>query len=153
MYFARVYSSVGNGWCAPARRCGSGQTIATPVNTPSSGLRLLVRWSSASRVGWRFQVRYLQLAAAMVILEDGAPTCAWSSSAACVSNPGDWCSKRVRPAVCGFPAVSKIAAVAKCLCFGPNPGEFSPLLGRCQLFTWSSERSNWSRRGHGKVML
>ena len=40
-------------------------------------------------------------------------TCAWSSSAACVSNPGDWCSKCVRPAVCGFPAVSKIAAVAK----------------------------------------
>ena len=148
VYFARVYSSVGNGWCAPARRCGSGQTIATPVNTPSSGLRLLVRWSSASRVGWRFQVRYLQLAAAMVILEDGAPTCAWSSSAACVSNPGDWCSKCVRPAVCGFPAVSKIAAVAKSCASVQilrNSLNNCCLLGRCQLFTWSSERSNWSR--------
>ena len=61
------------GWVMCSARRQLWQTNATPVSTSSPSLRLLFRWSSASRVGWRIEVRYLQLAAAVVILENGTP--------------------------------------------------------------------------------
>ena len=60
----------------------------------------------------------------MVILEDGAPTCAWSSSAACVSNPGDWYSKCASGGV-RFSGCVEDSGRREVLCFGPNPEEFS----------------------------